>query len=200
LGLPIWGSTGISHIPFRAFSRGDRIDNLVGDLDVSESEPIQWLTDCVPRGTSEQGSKRVQIMTNRQIKLPGPDHPISIENNPSRVAVTVGGKVIADTRNALILREASYPAVQYVPRRDVNMAALTRTQHTTFCPYKGEAAYFSIPAGGDRSANAVWTYETPFEAMAQIKEYVAFYPDRVDEIRVTDAGAPGFSGLIGYLP
>jgi uncharacterized protein (DUF427 family) len=139
-------------------------------------------------------------MTNRQMKLPGPDHPISIENNPSRVAVTVGGKVIADTRNALILREASYPAVQYVPRRDVNMAALTRTQHTTFCPYKGEAAYFSIPAGGDRSVNAVWTYETPFEAMAQIKEYVAFYPDRVDEIRVTDAGAPGFSGLIGYLP
>lgn len=129
-------------------------------------------------------------MTNRQMKLPGPDHPISIENSSSRVVVTLGGKVIADTRNALILREASYPAVQYVPRRDVDMAALTRTQHTTFCPYKGEAAYFSIPAGGDRSVNAVWTYETPFEAMAQIKEYVAFYPNRVDEIEVTGAGEP----------
>ena len=146
------------------------------------------------------GNERMQIMANRQMKLPGPDHPISIENNLSRVVVTLGGKVIADTRNALTLREASYPAVQYVPRRDVDMAALTRSQHTTFCPYKGEAAYFSIPAGGDRSVNAVWTYETPFAAMAQIKEYVAFYPDRVDEIRVTEAGAPGFSGLVGYLP
>ena len=139
-------------------------------------------------------------MTNRQMKLPGPDHPISIDNNPSRVVVTLGGTVIADTRNALTLREASYPAVQYVPRRDVNMAALARSQHTTFCPYKGEAAYFSIPAGRDRSVNAVWTYETPFEAMAQIKDYVAFYPDRVDEIRVIEAGVPGFSGLIGCLP
>jgi uncharacterized protein (DUF427 family) len=139
-------------------------------------------------------------MPDRQMKLPGPDHPISIDDNPSRVTVTLGGQVIADTHNALILREASYPAVQYIPRRDVNMAALTRSQHTTFCPYKGEASYFSIPAGGDRSVNAVWTYETPFEAMAQIKEYVAFYPNRVDEITVTEADAPGFSGLIGYLP
>jgi uncharacterized protein (DUF427 family) len=62
------------------------------------------------------------------------------------------------------------------------MAALTRSEHTTYCPYKGDASYYSIPAGGDRSVNAVWTYETPFEAMAQIKDYFAFYPDRVDEI------------------
>jgi uncharacterized protein (DUF427 family) len=89
--------------------------------------------------------------------------------------VTVDGKVIADTRDALTLREASYPAVQYIPRRDVDMAALTRSEHTTFCPYKGVASYYSIPASGDRSVNAVWTYETPFEAMAQIKDYVAFY-------------------------
>jgi uncharacterized protein (DUF427 family) len=138
-------------------------------------------------------------MTSRQMRLPGPDHPISIENNPSRVVVTLGGNVIADTCNALTLREASYPDVQYVPRQDVNIAALPRSQHTTFCPYKGEAAYFSIPAGGDRSVNAAWTYETPFAAMAQIKAYVAFYPDRVDEIKVIEAGAPGFSGLIGCL-
>jgi uncharacterized protein (DUF427 family) len=126
-------------------------------------------------------------MTNRQMKLPGPDHPILIEKSRSRIVVTVGGQVIADTHDALTLLEASYPAVQYVPRRDVNMAALSRSQHTTFCPYKGEASYFSIAAGGERSVNAVWTYETPFEAMAQIKEYVAFYPDRIDEIRVTEA-------------
>jgi uncharacterized protein (DUF427 family) len=121
-------------------------------------------------------------MADEPIKFPGPDHPISIEANPSRVVVTVSGKVIADTLDALIPREASYPAVQYIPRRDVDMAALTRSEHTTYCPYKGDASYYSIPAGGDRSLNAVWTYENPFEAMAQIKDYVAFYPDRVDEI------------------
>jgi uncharacterized protein (DUF427 family) len=121
-------------------------------------------------------------MADKPIKFPGPNHPISIEGNPSRIVVTVGGKVIADTRDALILREAYYPVVQYIPRRDVDMAALTRSEHTTYCPYKGDASYYSIPAGGDRSLNAVWTYENPFEAMAQIKDYVAFYPDRVDEI------------------
>ena len=121
-------------------------------------------------------------MAGKAMKVPGPDHPILIETNPSRVVVTVGGRVIADTRAALTLREASYPAVQYFPRRDVDMAALTRSEQTTYCPYKGDASYYSIPAGGDRSRNAVWTYETPFEAMAQIRDYVAFYPDRVGEI------------------
>lgn len=120
----------------------------------------------------------------RTVKLPGPDHPITIERNPSRVVVTVGGKVIADTSSALTLREASYSAVEYIPRRDVDMAALTRTDHATYCPYKGDASYYSIPVGGDRSINAVWTYETPSEAMTEIKDYVAFYPDRVDEIKV----------------
>jgi uncharacterized protein (DUF427 family) len=121
-------------------------------------------------------------MTDKMMKIPGPDHPISIDSNPSRVTVTIGGKVIADTRNALTLREASYPPVQYIPRRDVDMTALTRSEHMTYCPYKGDASYYSIPAGGDRSLNAVWTYEAPFEAVAQIKDHVAFYPDRVDEI------------------
>jgi uncharacterized protein (DUF427 family) len=121
-------------------------------------------------------------MSNRPMKIPGPDHPISIDANPSRVVVTVGGKVIADSRDALTLREATYPAVQYIPRRDVDMLALKRSKHTSYCPYKGEASYYDIPAGGDRSLNAVWTYETPFEAMAQIKDYVAFYTDRVDKI------------------
>jgi uncharacterized protein (DUF427 family) len=121
-------------------------------------------------------------MTDRSVKIPGPNHPISIEPNPSRVVVKVGGKIIADTSSALTLREASYPPAQYIPRRDVDMTALTRTEHTSYCPYKGDASYYSIPAGGDRSRNAVWTYETPFRAMAQIKDYLAFYPDRVDEI------------------
>ena len=122
-------------------------------------------------------------MTDRLLKIPGPDHPIEIQRNASRVVVIVGGKVIADTLEALTLSEAGYAAVQYIPRRDVDMTALSRSDHTTYCPYKGEASYFSIPIGGERSTNAVWTYETPFPAMAGIKDYVAFYPDRVDEIR-----------------
>ena len=121
-------------------------------------------------------------MADKVVKIPGPDHPISIEANLSRVVVKVGGRIVADTRNALTLREASYPAVQYIPRRDVDMAALVRSERTTYCPYKGDASYYSIPAGGNRSKNAVWTCETPFEEMAQIKDYVAFYADRVDEI------------------
>ncbi|HEX3430467.1 MAG TPA: DUF427 domain-containing protein [Rhizomicrobium sp.] len=121
-------------------------------------------------------------MTDKTVKTPGPDHPISIEPNPARIVVRVGGKIIADTNNALTLREASYPPVQYIPRQDVDMAALTRSEHTTYCPYKGDASYYSIPSGGDRSRNAVWTYETPFDAMARIKDHIAFYPDRVDEI------------------
>ena len=121
-------------------------------------------------------------MADKVVKIPGPNHPISIEANPSRIVVRIGGKIIADTRHALTLREASYPPVQYIPRRDVDMTALTRSEHTSYCPYKGDASYYDIPAGGDRSRNAVWTYEDPFAAMAQIKDYVAFYPDRVDEI------------------
>lgn len=118
----------------------------------------------------------------RTIKVPSPDHPITITHNPSRVVVSLGGKVIADTRDALTLREAAYPAVLYIPRKDVDMALLERTDHTTYCPYKGECAYFSIPSGGERSVNAVWTYEDPYAPVAQIKDHLAFYPDRVDAI------------------
>ncbi|MBA2936551.1 DUF427 domain-containing protein [Sphingomonas sp. CGMCC 1.13654] len=121
-------------------------------------------------------------MSDKVIKIPGPDHPITIEHNAGRVIVTLGGKVIADTTDALILREASYPAVQYIPRKDVDMAALERTDHASYCPYKGDAAYFSIPAGGERSVNAIWTYEAPYDAVAAIEDHLAFYPDRVDAI------------------
>jgi uncharacterized protein (DUF427 family) len=120
--------------------------------------------------------------TARSIKVPGPDHPIAIERNPKRVVITAAGLVVADTRDALVLREAGYPPVQYVPRKDVNMALLERTQHATYCPYKGDCSYFSIPLGGDRSANAVWTYEAPYPAVMLIKDHLAFYPDRVDAI------------------
>ena len=121
-------------------------------------------------------------MKEKQIKIPGPDHPISIQRNPAGVVVSVAGRVIADTRNALMLREADYPPVQYIPREDVDLSQLKRTNHATYCPYKGNCNYYSIPAGGKKSVNAVWTYENPYPAVAQIKEHVAFYPDRVDEI------------------
>ena len=127
-------------------------------------------------------------MITKTMKLPGPDHPITVARNPSRVVVTLAGRVIADTREALTLREASYPAVQYIPRKDVDMALLQRTDHATYCPYKGDCAYFSIPIGGERAANAVWTYEQPFAAVAAIKDHVAFYPNRVDAIEERAAG------------
>jgi uncharacterized protein (DUF427 family) len=120
----------------------------------------------------------------KPIKIPDPEHPISVEHNSSRVVVSVAGRVIADTREALTLHEAHYPAVQYIPRKDVDMALLTRTDRTTYCPYKGDASYYSIPVGGERSIDAVWSYETPYPAVIGIKDHLAFYPDRVDTIEV----------------
>jgi uncharacterized protein (DUF427 family) len=121
-------------------------------------------------------------MTEKTVKIPGPDHPITIELASKRVVVRSGDKVIADTVHALFLREAKYPAVQYIPRNDVDMSALVRSETTSYCPYKGEASYFSIPSGGGRSVDAVWSYEAPHDAVAEIKDYLAFYPDRVEGI------------------
>ena len=124
-------------------------------------------------------------MTTKPVRIPGPDHPITIEHSPKHVVVKVADRVIADTKNALALKEATYPVVLYIPRGDVNMPLLERTDHMTYCPYKGDCSYYSIPSGGPRAVNAVWTYEAPYAAVAQIKDYVAFYPDRVDSIDVS---------------
>ena len=121
-------------------------------------------------------------MTDKPIRIPGPDHPIAIAPAPGRIIVRLGGKVIADTMRALTLREASYPGVKYIPRQDVDMSLLARTDHATYCPYKGDASYFSIPSGGEKSRNAVWSYEKPYDAVAEIRDHLAFYPDRVDTI------------------
>lgn len=128
-------------------------------------------------------------MTERTIKIPGPDHPITIERNPNRVIVKAGGLVVADTTGALTMRESKYPPVQYIPRSDVDMAALDRSATKTFCPYKGEASYFSIPAGNQRSIDAVWSYETAHDAVAEIENHLAFYPERVDAIEEYPANA-----------
>jgi uncharacterized protein (DUF427 family) len=121
-------------------------------------------------------------MSERPVLEPSAKHPITIEPNPARVVVRVGDRVVADTRNAITLQEADYKPVQYIPMADVDESLLERTQHTSYCPFKGDATYFSIPAGGERSENAVWEYLEPHPAMAQIKGHVAFYPDRVAAI------------------
>ncbi|MDF2114275.1 DUF427 domain-containing protein [Roseiarcaceae bacterium H3SJ34-1] len=122
-------------------------------------------------------------MKDAIMKTPGPDHPISIVKNPKRVVVTLGGRTIADTQQALTLSESTYPLVQYIPRKDVDMTLLERTEQKTYCPYKGDCAYYSIPLGGPRSENAVWSYEDPYPAVAEIKDHLAFYPKRVDSIQ-----------------
>ncbi|MGI4879334.1 MAG: DUF427 domain-containing protein [Janthinobacterium lividum] len=118
-------------------------------------------------------------MTDRTIKIPGPDHPITIEPNPSRVVVTLAGETLADSVKVLTLREAKYPPVEYLPRADVDMARLVRSEHTTYCPYKGECSYYSLIGSDERSVNAVWSYEEPYAAVAAIRDHLAFYPDRV---------------------
>ncbi len=116
---------------------------------------------------------------NVRMRIPGPDHPISVTANPNRVRVSVGGEVIAETSRALTLKEASYPPVQYIPREDADPARLQRTAHSTYCPYKGDASYFSIVSGGKTLENAIWTYETPYESVKDIAGHLAFYPDKV---------------------
>jgi len=128
----------------------------------------------------------ISTTTVRIVKVPGPDHPITVRHSDQHVVVRVAGRVIADSREALVLREAQYPAVYYIPRKDVDMTQLQPTDRHTYCPYKGDCSYFSIPAGGERSTDAVWSYETPYQAVAQIKGHLAFYPNRVDAIEATD--------------
>ncbi|MFB6722047.1 DUF427 domain-containing protein [Kribbella sp. NPDC056345] len=114
-----------------------------------------------------------------QKKIPGPDHPITVAKNPDRVVVKLGDQVLADTRDALSLQESTYPAVQYIPRDDVDFTLLERTEHSTYCPYKGDASYYSILPAGETGVNAVWTYEQPYDAVADIRDHVAFYADKV---------------------
>jgi uncharacterized protein (DUF427 family) len=120
-------------------------------------------------------------MANREQKIPGPDHPITIENTGRQVVARVGTQVVADTARALTLREAGYPPVYYIPLEDVDQTLLTPTDTQTYCPYKGDASYYTIDldGGGSSLTDAVWTYREPYEAVAPIAGHVAFYTDRV---------------------
>ena len=121
------------------------------------------------------------------MKIPGPDHPITITPANERVRVTFNGKVVADSKRALVLQESTYKPVFYIPREDAQMALFAKTTNATHCPYKGDASYYTIKVDGREVENAIWSYETPFPAMKEIEGHLAFYPNRVDKIEVTPA-------------
>ena len=116
------------------------------------------------------------------MRTPGPDHPITVAPQPGRVRVLLDGVAVADTGAALRLTEARYPVVLYIPRADIRMECFVRSARTSHCPYKGDAIYYDLVVAGTRRPDAVWSYEDPYPAVAEIKGHVAFYPDRVDAI------------------
>ena len=120
-------------------------------------------------------------MTSRPVLEPTVEHPITINPTGARVVVRVNGEVVADTHDALQLQESSYPAVQYIPLKDVVQDRLARTDTSTYCPYKGDARYYSVTtAAGDTVDDAIWTYDEPYPAVGAIAGHVAFYPDKAD--------------------
>jgi uncharacterized protein (DUF427 family) len=121
------------------------------------------------------------------MKTPGPDHPITIEAAANRWRARFADHVIADSNDALILREADYPARVYFPRPDVAMEYMSRTARSSYCPYKGDAAYYTLLMDGQFAENAVWTYELPYPAMEPIAERLSFYPEKVEVYEVSDA-------------
>jgi uncharacterized protein (DUF427 family) len=117
----------------------------------------------------------------RAVKVPDAAHPITIRPTGSRVTVSVGGVKIAESDSALSLAEASYPVVQYIPIADVDQSLLMRTDSQTYCPYKGDASYYSVQAPGGRiETDLIWTYEQPYDAVAEIAGHVAFYANRAE--------------------
>jgi uncharacterized protein (DUF427 family) len=122
-----------------------------------------------------------RLFMSRPVLTPTAEHPITVEPTTGRVVARVGGKVVADSQHALTLRESTYPPVQYIPMSDVDQGVLHKTDTSTYCPYKGDASYYSVePAGGELVADAIWTYDSPYPAVAEIVGHVAFYPDRAE--------------------
>ena len=120
------------------------------------------------------------MSSTKERKTPGPDHPITVTPTPERVTVRVGDTVVAQTDRALSLAESNYPPVQYVPLADVDGELLRRTDLQTYCPYKGDASYYSLSTPVGELENVVWTYEDPYEPVAEIAGHVAFYPNKVE--------------------
>ncbi len=122
---------------------------------------------------------------NRTKLVPDATHPITVQPTGRHVVVRAGDQVVADSADALTLRESTYLPVQYIPLADVDPALLRSTDTSTYCPYKGDASYYSLVTADGELTDAVWTYETPYPAVADIAGHVAFYPDKVD-VEVTD--------------
>lgn len=121
------------------------------------------------------------------MREPGPDHPIILAPFTGRVRVRVAGLVVAETERALVLREAKYDPVLYIPREDVRFEHVTRSDYVTHCPYKGEASHFDLIVEQTTRRAVAWSYETPFPAVSRIREHLAFYPQRVDAIEANRA-------------
>jgi uncharacterized protein (DUF427 family) len=121
------------------------------------------------------------VLMTRPVKIPDATHPITVRPTGSRVTVRVGGVTVAESDSALSLAEASYPVVQYVPLADVDASVLRRTASHTYCPYKGEASYYSVQLpDGQTETDLIWTYERPYDAVAEIAGHLAFYPNRAE--------------------
>ena len=119
-------------------------------------------------------------MSTKERLIPGPDHPITVAPTGKHVVVKAGGEVIAETDSALTLRESNYPPVQYLPLQDVDADVISPTDHETYCPYKGDASYYRLSIADGELENVIWTYEQPYDAVADIKDHVAFYPNKVE--------------------
>jgi len=119
------------------------------------------------------------------MKIPGPDHPITIEPSGQKVTVTFNGKVIAESSDALRMQESTYPAAYYIPLADIDPDVIAKTDHSTHCPYKGDASYYSVTVGIEGAENAIWTYEAPYDAVAAIKDHAAFYVEKMDSVTVS---------------
>src|ERR1700723_4054191 len=147
---------------------------------------VRAFQSMAARAVTSTARSAMETKTNKskEIRIPGPDHPITISPAEGKVRVTVAGKVVAESAQALRLDEKGYPPAYYLPRNDADMSLLVRTTHYTYCPYKGDCTYYSIPIGGSKSEYAVWTYEKPYVAVASIKQYLAFYPSRIDAIEM----------------
>ena len=111
-----------------------------------------------------------------------PNHKVELEPKPERVRAMFGGEAIADSERCRLVLESRHDAVVYFPREDVRMDALEKLTDTTFCPFKGTASYFTVRVGEREAANAVWSYEDPFDEVRDLKDYMAFYVDRIDEL------------------
>ena len=144
-------------------------------------------TEKTPHGgrvhTLEAAMSELVSASGKPVKIPGPDHPITLTRHPTRVVVRGAGQILADSRHALILQEANYSPVFYFPREDVNMRLLHKNAHVSYCPYKGDCSYFSLTLNGPQGENTAWSYEMPYNAVVAIKDHLAFYPDKVTEIR-----------------